>query len=137
MMNEPTQLENLAEAIYTLESTGADLTKNWRKGIADDNSTFAKLKKMSAESIHALEQLSTKLHERLQNSVEHSRDNVEYAYQLVQELIQSRRATQELLTNMLQHPNEQYAEYIRALSIKEKAAEQQAQTLISTVQKLQ
>lgn len=72
---------------------------------------------------------------------EHPRDSrledAEYAYHLIQEMIQSRSANTELLQNMLSDPSERHPEFGRALAIKERAASEQANTLQQLVQRLQ
>lgn len=89
-------------------------------------------------SLSSLTRLSRDLDAWIKENPRDARlEDAQYAYQLVQEMIQSRSANTELLQTMLSDPIERHPEFGRALAIKERAACEQANTLQHLVQRLQ
>jgi len=129
-------LTDLAQTVHDIEHQGAELTRAWYLGSTGSDTDLKHLQNATTESIKALQELSDNLNERLLSTPENDRQTVQYAYNLVQELLQSRQANDELLNSLLEQQNSHFSEYYRALSVKEKAAEQQAEKLLKTVQKL-
>lgn len=124
-----------AREIETLETQGMKISEGWYQFEPGEKSDIQELAKISTKSLNALTELSEDLSRRIENLKpgEPSRESLQYAYNLAQELIQSRQAIQEMLENVL--AGRDFKEYFRALSIKEKAASKQAATLKETLEK--
>lgn len=136
MSNQSSPLSELAQQVQGLEDEGARLTARWYREAPTDNEDIGQLNRVTQSSIHCLNELSRKLDDRLQAATDESRQAIQYAYNLVAELLQSRIASQEMLQTIRANDKEQYREYFRALSLKEKAALSQANKLVDTIQKI-
>lgn len=133
-MNVEKNLFDLARQVETLETAAVEVSKQWYEFAAGKKTDFEELDRLSSESLDVLTQLSNSLAETIHNlgARDSQRDSLQYAYNLVQELIQSRQANVEMLDSILS--GKDFKEYLRALSIKEKAALQQATTLRHTLE---
>ncbi|WDL97378.1 hypothetical protein [Alicyclobacillus sp. ALC3] len=122
-------IHSLVTDIVDLEQQGASLSAGWLQFERGDSEDIEKLHTLSDRSHQRLSELSARLEDilgRLQPSEERRR--MEQAYNITQELLQSRTANQSLLTKMLSSDQEFY-EYFRALAIKEQAAQKQSKQL--------
>lgn len=126
-------LSDLAEHVEVLEMRGKSLSEDWYQFEASQPDDVQELFDVSVQSLNLLGQLAQALSERLSGGslTNHEHSKLQYAYNLTQELIQSREANLELLNHILQGNNLQ--EYLRALSLKENAAAKQAMTLRETI----
>lgn len=131
-MESQQELVHLASRIYDCETQGHALSDGWYEFKQVDVQDALRLKQCSSESLQLLTRLSQQLDGQLHT---HSGGNptFQHAYNIVQELIQSRTASQEMLENILKHDDVGPQEYFRALSLKEKAAMDQAKKLRDTL----
>lgn len=127
-------LADLASRIYDCELQGQHLSAGWYDFSHAQTQDVEQLQQFSKQSLDLLQTLSELLSQQLQ--AEAAPSSVEHAYNIVQELISSRTATQEMLENILKHDTD-FQEYFRALALKEKAAVTQAQQLKQTLGRLQ
>jgi hypothetical protein len=134
-MENMQELLQLASRIYDYECQGKQLSDSWYDFDKANTQDVKRLKHCSKESLDLLHTLSEHLEEQLQMSGA-THQPLHHAYNIVQELIQSRTASQEMLENILKD-DITYQEYFRALSIKEKAAVNQAKKLQETLSNLQ
>ncbi len=122
-------IQSLASDIADLEQQGASLSAGWLEFERGDTEDIEKLHTLSDRSLQRLSELSSQLEEKLrQLQLGEERRRLEQAYNITQELLQSRTANQSLLTKMLTSDQEFY-EYFRALAIKEQAAQKQSKQL--------
>jgi len=135
-MEDTDNLSDLARTVHDLEYQGVTLTADWYHEAPMHLNEIGKLADVTTSSIHYLRQLSNNLNKRLAQATEDNRQPIQYAYNLVAELIQSREASREMLNTMSDDEKQQFREYFRALSLKEKAALSQADKLVKTVEKL-
>ncbi|OFW78668.1 MAG: hypothetical protein A2201_04335 [Alicyclobacillus sp. RIFOXYA1_FULL_53_8] len=133
IVNQINILSDLAEHVEALEMRGKSLSEDWYQFKAGQPADVQELFDVSVQSLNLLGQLAQALSERLSGGspTDPERSKLQYAYNLTQELIQSREANLELLNHILQGNSLQ--EYLRALSLKENAAAKQAMTLRETI----
>jgi len=133
IVNQNSVLFDLAEHVEALEMKGKSLSEDWYQFETSKPADVQELFHVSLQSLDLLGQLSQALSERLSrgSATDTGRPKLQYAYNLTQELIQSREANLELLNHVLQGNSLQ--EYLRALSLKENAAAKQALTLRETI----
>jgi hypothetical protein len=127
-------LTDLASRIYDCEQQGHQLSAGWYDFAHAETRDVEQLKQYSSQSLELLQTLSQQLSQQLQSQA--SPSSLEHAYNIVQELISSRTATQEMLENILKHDTG-FQEYFRALALKEKAAVGQAEQLNQALANLQ
>ncbi len=129
---------DLSSQVAGWEREGMTLSDAWFHFGEFRTEEAERLLELQNASLSSLTRLSSDLDAWIK---EHPRDqrleDAQYAYQLIQELIQSRSANTELLQNMLSDASERHPEFGRALAIKERAAWEQANTLQHLVQRLQ
>jgi len=130
-----------AVSICDLEKDTIRLTAPWYHLPTHSNHSQEDVKKvhhLTQETLRQLDILSEQLKDWLQQSSNTiSRETCEYAYNLSQELIQSRRACAELLENMQESDSPSHQEYLRAISLKGKAALEQAEKMLSCLKRMQ
>lgn len=130
-MESAQDLVEMAAQIHDHERQGRDISAPWYHFEHADSDTVERLKTCTSESLELLNTLSRRLDEQLHADGGTNR-MLQHAWHIVQELIQSRTASQEMLENILTD-GAGYQEFYRALSLKEKAAEQQARQLKETL----
>lgn len=129
--------ETLANEVCSLEQQGNALSTEWYTNGYPQNNDVETLLNLHRKSLDALRKLSKELDNSLRAKTLHHRDKAQYAYQLVQELIQSRQADVELMQNMTTNSGSNPPEFARALAVKEEAASKQSKQLLDTLQQLQ
>lgn len=122
----------LAEKVHDLEASGFQISSAWYELEPADRRELERLTGIVTESLNYLQKLAAELNRRLREVRLQmaERDQLQYAYNLTQELIQSRSAVLEILHTV---DDDAKLEYLRALAIKERAAETQAKTLAQTL----
>lgn len=132
------ELMQMANQINSLEKQTTEITHDWYQFAPADEEQFQRISELTGQTQQVLEQLSTKLDARLRRQDESpgNRQRLQYAYNVVQELLQSRQATAELTASILDEPDTAYQEYLRALALKEKAAASQVSKLVDTLEQI-
>lgn len=133
-MNKEGSLFDLARQVEVYETQGMHISQGWYEFEQGKREDIEELSDLSNKSLSTLTQLASGLAKRIRGLTEENgnRERLQYAYNLTQELIQSRQANQEMLHAMIN--GHQYKECFRALSIKEKGAYQQVTTLRETLE---
>lgn len=122
-------IQSLATDIAELEQQGAALSVGWLEFERGDKKDIEKLHTLSDQSHRQLSLLSSRLEHKLREmQPSDERRRLEQAYNITQELLQSRAANQSLLNKMMSS-DEEFYEYFRALAIKEQAAQKQSRQL--------
>ncbi|MDQ0190587.1 hypothetical protein JI721_00560 [Alicyclobacillus cycloheptanicus] len=121
----------IAQEIQSFEAEGAALSDDWYRFERGTTEDLEQLKRLADQSFARLTTLADRLQARLrQQHPGPERERLQHAYELTQELLQSRAANRELLEDMLAPGDaQQYFEFFRALAIKEQAAKAQAEEL--------
>ncbi|MCF8564727.1 hypothetical protein LLE49_08300 [Alicyclobacillus tolerans] len=132
------QVLELSQRVHQLEQQGMEISSGWYNFAPAERTELEQLTAISEQSLKTLEQLSEHLSAILktQGASDDRRQSLQYAYNLVQELMQSRQANMEMLHTVLAQ-NKPYNEYLRALAVKEKAAASQTHKLQQTLVQLQ
>lgn len=129
--------QSLANQVVKLEETGMHISSEWYEFGPVSQSDVEKLLQIQEESHQTLQQLSNALDRALKEDAPGSRVDAQYAYELTQELIQSRVANREMLQNLVTQPGKKHPEFARALALKERAAALQANKLQERITALQ
>ncbi|MCL6598540.1 MAG: hypothetical protein K6T81_07325 [Alicyclobacillus macrosporangiidus] len=125
-------LLQLARDVWALEHEGANLSQTWYDFEAPEAGALKRLNTLNGQALEKLERLAESLDTRVRGADDRDRPRLQHAYNLVQELIQSRRAVHELITAQLDG-RRAFDEDFRALGLKERAAEQLARKLCDTL----
>ncbi|WP_029420534.1 hypothetical protein [Alicyclobacillus macrosporangiidus] len=131
-MESADALLQLARDVWALEQEGANLSQTWYDFEAPEAGALKRLYTLNGLALEKLQSLAESLDTRVRSADDRDRPHVQYAYNLVQELIQSRRAVHELIAAQLDG-RRGFDEDFRALGLKERAAEQQARKLCDTL----
>lgn len=136
-MQDLTSIARLSGQISTLEQHNASLSATWYEAKPTDMRDVQTLTENCRQSLEHLQRVSEQLDANLRSADSGSiRDQLQYAYNLTKELMQSRQANLELLHLMLGDSQAGTDEYFRAISIKERAAQEQCQKLESALRGL-
>jgi hypothetical protein len=132
------ELLHLANQIEALEEQTAQITSSWYQFAPGNETHLQQVAHLTAATRGKLEQLSTRLDAELRTpQVSPSkRQQLQYAYNTVQELLQSRQAAVDMASSIITQPGTAYQEYLRALALKEKAAAAQVNKLVDTLVQL-
>lgn len=137
-MSQYEMLRDLVDSIHSLESKSVALTERWLNGNPErpnDVDNILLNHQTMIESLHALsDALKNVLQNRQLTSAMFS--SYSYAYELAQELIQSREGCESIIQILRTDNTSQHPEFYRALFIKEQAAEKQTNRLINCFQTL-
>lgn len=126
----------MAEDISQIEDKGMTLSESWYLTGSPTESELKTLATLHHDSLDLLDRLSSQLDDSLkQTEKSENRQAMQHAYNLIEELIQSRQADLALLTTM--QGDENHPEFGRALAIKERAAVSQANTLKDALRHVQ
>lgn len=127
-------LTSLAQHVYSLESEAEQLSSGWYEFEPTHPADVKRLSAITESCRKELSELSVRLGDLLeQPATAFTREKLNYAYNLVQELMQAREASADLLNIVQSSDTSGYREYFRALALKEKAARRQAEKLLGTV----
>jgi hypothetical protein len=127
-------MNELVHHVHELEQQGMELSYPWFRFETAEPAEINKLKSLVYESRNSLSELSIALDERLKQELHgNRREQLQHAFNLVQELLTSRSAVYDtiVLSEIDPHP-----EFLRAVAIKEKAAYDQARKLIEVMTSL-
>ncbi|QQE80782.1 hypothetical protein [Alicyclobacillus sp. SO9] len=133
------EIVHLAAQVQQLEKQAAEVTSSWYDFSPAEQNQTEQVSEITHSTAALLEQLSQQLNTVLQNQMEAGaiRDKLQYAYNTVQELLQSRVATEDMTSDITEQPGTGYQEYLRAVALKEAAALTQADHLLDTLVEIQ
>jgi hypothetical protein len=133
-MDSDQSIKQLANDIHEIEQQGQLLSKNWFEFQSPNEGDVLKLQKLTDDSLTFLQRLESQLLKAIPHYQPENPQfqDMQHALNLTHELIQSRSASRELL-QQIGGEGHAYQEYFRALSIKEKAAENQSHKLKETL----